>query len=94
MKELTTGLIKEADGGKGFKSSKSSEGVSVAKARDASESMIKFTQSICTAVRGLSWEAIAPVHAVTTATTFTTSCSKQSKINKARWNKEEWREVK
>ena len=66
--------MREAEGENGFKSSSSSEGTSVASAKDAKESMIRFTHSIWTAVRGLSWTTMAPVQAVITATTFTTSC--------------------
>merc|ERR1719450_1779526 len=35
--------------------------------------MIRLTQSICTALRGLSWIAHDPMNATTTATTFTVS---------------------
>ena len=45
----------------------------MAKASDASESMIRFTHSICTVVRGDSVEAMAPPAAVTSATRLTVS---------------------
>lgn len=53
----------------------SSFGESVARAREARLSMMRLTHSICTAVNGDSRRATAPAHAVTTATTLTTSCT-------------------
>ena len=55
-----------------------SVGCSVASARDAKESMIRFSHSIWTAVRGDSWSATAPMQAVLTATMFTVNCSNHS----------------
>ena len=51
-----------------------SVGCSVARAKEARESMIRLSHSIWTAVRGDSWTAIAPMHAVVTATMFTVNC--------------------
>lgn len=81
VQELTVGLMSDADVEKGGKSSNASEGISVARDNDARLSMIKFTHNICTAVRGLSWLATAPVHAVATATMFTTNCSIQEGLS-------------
>mmetsp|Transcript_10095 Transcript_10095/g.25250 ORF Transcript_10095/g.25250 Transcript_10095/m.25250 type:complete len:216 (-) Transcript_10095:1982-2629(-) len=57
----------------GLRLSRSSVGDSVASASDANESMIRLTQSICTAVRGLSSSTHAPTNATTMATTLTVS---------------------
>lgn len=57
----------------GLRSSSDEVGISVANARLARVSMIRFTQSICTAFRGLSSIAQAPTNATITATTFTVS---------------------
>ena len=54
-----------------------SVGCSVARAREARESMMRLSHSICTAVSGDPWTAMAPMHAVLTATIFTVNCSKQ-----------------
>ena len=56
-----------------------SVGESVASAREARESMIRLTQSICTAVRGDSWTVRAPTQAVATATMLTVSCRQKQK---------------
>ena len=52
-----------------------SVGGSVARAKEARESMIRLSHSIWTAVKGDSWTAIAPMQAVLTATMLTVSCS-------------------
>ena len=72
--------MRDAETENGGRSSSSSEGTSVARDREARLSMIRFTHSICTAVRGLSWLATAPVQAVATATIFTTSCTPEHNI--------------
>ena len=54
-------------------SKSSGVGSSVARAREARVSMIRFTHSIWTAFRGLSWMAQDPMKATTTATTLTVS---------------------
>lgn len=51
-----------------------SVGASVARARLARESMMRFTHSIWTAVKGDSRSTTAPTHAVKTATTLIVSC--------------------
>lgn len=55
----------------GYLSSKASLGGSVARAKAAKVSIIKFTQSICTAVRGGSSKIIAPAKTINNATRFT-----------------------
>lgn len=55
----------------GLRSNSSGVGSSVASAKDANESMIRFTHSICTAFNGLDDVTHAPMKATTTATTFT-----------------------
>jgi len=52
----------------GFLSNKASEGGSVARARAANVSIIRLTQSICTAVRGGSLKIIAPENTIKSAT--------------------------
>jgi hypothetical protein len=52
----------------GFLSSKASEGGSVARARAANVSIIRFTQSIYTAVSGGSLNIIAPENTMNRAT--------------------------
>ena len=55
----------------GARSNNASTGGSVANANDAKLSIIKFTQSIWTAPKGLAWKKIAPIIAKVTATMFT-----------------------
>lgn len=57
----------------GLRSSRSGVGISVARASEASVSMIRLTQSIWTALSGESWMKHAPKNATMTATTFTVS---------------------
>ena len=64
-----------------------SVGDSVARAREARESMMRLSQSIWTAVRGDSWTAIAPIQAVLTATIFTVSCSSRTQDSQRMGNK-------
>ena len=65
-----------------------SVGCSVARASEARESMIRLSHSIWTAVRGDSWPAIAPMHAVLTATMLTVNCRrhKLSSVHKKEYD--------
>lgn len=76
-------------GEKGGRLSSASVGGWVASASEASESMIRFTHSIWTAVRGLPRVAMAPTLAVATATTFTTNCREMISIIQ-RCAREQW----
>ena len=59
--------------GYGFLFNKSGVGGSVASAKLANVSIIKFTHNICTAFNGESPVNVAPIKATTTATTLTVS---------------------
>mmetsp|Transcript_15651 Transcript_15651/g.38982 ORF Transcript_15651/g.38982 Transcript_15651/m.38982 type:complete len:356 (+) Transcript_15651:301-1368(+) len=69
----TVELISGCSTEQGGRSSMASVGDSVANARLARESMMRLTHSICTALRGDTCSAIAPAHAVATATTLAVS---------------------
>ena len=57
----------------GGRDNSASVGASVASASPASESMMRFSHSICVAVSGDSPMSSAPTEAVATAATFTVS---------------------
>lgn len=68
-----TGVIIDSSFGYGYLSKISSGGASVARARAAKVSMIRLTQSIWTAFKGVSVVTTAPKNTINIATTLTVS---------------------